>query len=375
MRYELRPTKTMQTNLGELLDMQVIVDLVVEVLIQSIWILVFPGIFFITFLALLWEWIDRKVYARLQNRYGPLHTGWRGILQPLMDFLKLLGKEDLTPRKANKRGFAAVPVVMLVLSLLLCMFLPIVDMNPTAAGVQGIISFEGDLILILFISTLMAFTIILAGYFSSNVFGQTGAARTGMLLISFEIPLILSVVTPALLTGSLRIATIMYTLGSLPAWYALLLIGPLVIFLISLQAELERIPFDVSHAETEIVHGWQVEYSGKKLAMIHMAEEIMLVSGVGLTVTLFLGGPYLLEYIPLPIFQTFGATMAASWFGWIYYTLAFMFKSVIVLLILSNMRTVFARWRIDQIVHAAWRYIVPLSLVWLILIQFVIGGV
>ncbi len=375
MRYELKPTKTMQTNLGELLDMQVIVDLIVEVLIQSLWILVFPGIFFITFLALLWEWVDRKVHARLQNRYGPLHTGWRGILQPLMDFLKLLGKEDLTPRKANKRGFAAVPVVMLMLSLLLCMFLPIVDMNPTAAGVQGIISFEGDLILVLFISTLMAFTIILAGYFSSNVFGQTGAARTGMLLISFEIPLILSVVTPALLTGSLRIATIMYTLGSLPAWYALLLSGPLVIYLISLQAELERIPFDVSHAETEIVHGWQVEYSGKKLAMIHMAEGIMLVSGVGLTITLFLGGPYLLEYIPLPIFQTFGATMAASWLGWIYYTLAFMFKSVIVLLILSNMRTVFARWRIDQIVHAAWRYIVPLSLVWLILIQFVIGGV
>lgn len=355
--------------------MQVIIDLVLEVLIQSFWILIFPGIFFITFLALLWEWADRKIYARLQNRMGPLHTGWRGILQPLMDFLKLLGKEDLTPRKANKRGFAAVPVVMLVLSLLLCMFLPIIDVNPSAAGVQGIISFEGDLILVLFISTLMAFTIILAGYFSSNVFGQTGAARTGMLLISFEIPLILSVVTPAVLTGSLRIATIMYTLGSLPAWYALLLAGPLVIFLIAIQAELERIPFDVSHAETEIVHGWQVEFSGKKLAMIHMAEDIMLVSGVGLAVTLFLGGPYLLEYIPLPLFQTFGSAMATSWFGFIYYTLVFMFKSLLIILLLSNMRTLFARWRIDQIVHAAWRYIVPISLVWLVLIQFVLGGI
>ena len=355
--------------------MQLITDLVVGVLIQSFWILIFPGIFFITFLALLWEWIDRKFYARLQNRMGPLHTGWRGILQPLMDFLKLLGKEDLTPKKANKRGFAAVPIVMLILSLLLCMFLPIVDMDPTAQGVQGILSFEGDLILVLFISTLMAFTIILAGYFSSNVFGQTGAARTGMLLISFEIPLILSVVTPAILTGSLRIATIMQSLGSLPAWYSILLAGPLVIFLIAIQAEMERIPFDVSHAETEIVHGWQVEFSGKKLAMIHMAEDIMLVSGVGLAVTLFLGGPYLFEYIPLPLFQTFGTLMATFWFGFIYYTLVFMFKSVIIILLLSNMRTLFARWRIDQIVHAAWRYIVPLSLVWLVLIQFVLGGV
>jgi NADH-quinone oxidoreductase subunit H len=355
--------------------MQLITDLVIGVLVQSFWILVFPGIFFITFLALLWEWIDRKFYARLQNRMGPLHTGWRGILQPLMDFLKLLGKEDLTPKKANKRGFAAVPVVMLVLSLFLCMFLPIIDMDPTAQGIQGIISFDGDLILVLFISTLMAFTIILAGYFSSNVFGQTGAARTGMLLISFEIPLILSVVTPAILTGSLRVATIMQSLGSLPAWYSLLLAGPLVIFLIAIQAEMERIPFDVSHAETEIVHGWQVEFSGKKLAMIHMAEDIMLVSGVGLAVTLFLGGPYLLEYIPLPIFQTFGTLMATSWFGLIYYTLVFMFKSIIIILLLSNMRTLFARWRIDQIVHAAWRYIVPISLAWLVLIQFVLGGV
>jgi NADH-quinone oxidoreductase subunit H len=167
----------------------------------------------------------------------------------------------------------------------------------------------------------------------------------------------------------------MYTLGSLPAWYALLLAGPLVIFLIAIQAELERIPFDVSHAETEIVHGWQVEFSGKKLALIHMAEDIMLVSGVGLAVTLFLGGPYLLEFIPLPLFQAFGVAISTSWFGLIYYTLVFMFKSLVIILLLSNMRTLFARWRIDQIVHAAWRYIVPISLAWLVMIQFVIGGV
>lgn len=355
--------------------MQSIIGLTLNLLIQSFWILVFPGIFFITFLALLWEWVDRKIYARLQNRMGPLHTGWRGILQPLMDFFKLLGKEDLTPEKADKRSFAAVPIVMLVLSLLLTMFLPIVDMDPSLQGVQGILSFDGDLILVLFISTLIAFTIILAGFFSSNPFGQTGAARTGMLLISFEIPLILSIVTPAILTRSLRISTIMYQLGSLPFWSILLLSGPLVIFLIATQAELERIPFDVSHAETEIVHGWQVEFSGKKLAMIHMAEDILLVSSVGLAVTLFLGGPYLLEYIPLPVFQSFGTYMATSWIGWIYYTLVFMFKSVLVLLILSNVRTLFARWRIDQIVHAAWRYIVPLSLAWLVLIQFILGGI
>jgi NADH-quinone oxidoreductase subunit H len=293
-----------------------------------------------------------------------------------MDFLKLLGKEDLTPRKADRRSFAAVPVVMLILSLLACMFLPIVDMDPSTAGVQGILSFEGDLILVLFISTLMAITIVLGGYFSSNPFGQTGAARTGMLLISFEIPLILSVITPAVLTGSLRIATITSALSGISPFNAWLLIVPFIIFLIAIQAELERIPFDVSHAETEIVHGWQVEFSGKKLAMIHLAEDIMLVLAAGLSVTLFLGGPFLLEYIPLPLFSVdFAAFVASSWIGWIYYTLVFVFKSALVILILSNMRTLFARWRIDQIVHAAWRYIVPISLAWLVVIQLVIGVV
>ncbi len=353
--------------------MQTLVNLFVEVLIQTFWILVFPGIFFITFLALLWEWVDRKVYARLQNRVGPLHTGWKGILQPLMDFFKLLGKEDLTPEKADRRGFAAVPVVMLVLSLLLCMFLPIVDMNPSAPGVQGILSFEGDLIIILFLSTLLAFVIILAGYFSSNPFGQTGAARTGMLLVSFEIPLILALITPAFLTGSLNLSTIMYRLTQMHPAYAWLLILPFIIYLIASQAELERIPFDVSHAETEIVHGWQVEFSGKKLALIHMAEDILLAFSAGMATTLFLGGPYLLEFIPVSVFSVDFASLAATtWVGWIYYPLVFMLKSAIVVVIFSNMRTLFARWRIDQIVRYGWKFMVPLALIAIMIVQVAI---
>ncbi len=349
-------------------------QLLVDTFLFALQVLIFPGIFFITFLALLWEWIDRKVYARLQNRMGPLHTGWRGILQPLMDFLKLLGKEDLTPEKADRRSFAAVPIVMLVLSLMLCMFLPIVDMNPAVAGVQGILSFEGDLIVILFMSTLVAVTIVLGGYFSSNPFGQTGAARTGMLLVSFEIPLILTIMVPALLTGSLSVATILATLSQLNPAYFWLLIVPFIMFMIVTQAELERIPFDVSHAETEIVHGWQVEYSGKKLALIHMAEDIMMVFSAGIATTLFLGGPYLLEYIPFEIFSVqFAQFMSTSWIGIFYYTLVFILKSAIVVAILANVRTAFARWRIDQIVHAGWKVMVPLAILYLVVIQVVVA--
>ncbi len=350
--------------------MQIFASTPLDILLQILWVLVFPGILFITTLALLWEWVDRKVYARMQNRIGPLHTGWRGILQPLMDFFKLLGKEDLTPEKADGRGFAAVPVVMLVLSLTLCMFLPVVDVNPSMPGVQGILSFEGDLILILFLSTLVAILIILAGYFSSNPFGQTGAARTGMLLVSFEIPLIIALIIPATLAGSLSVSTIMNTLvRSSPATVWLLML-PFIIFLITSEAELERIPFDVSHAETEIVHGWQVEYSGKKLALIHLAEDILLVYSAGLATTLFLGGPYLLEFIPLRLFSVDFATLAATtWVGWVYYPLVFMLKSAVVVVILSNMRAAFARWRIDQIVRYAWRVMVPLAILSLFIVQ------
>lgn len=347
---------------------------ILDSLLYGMQILIFPGILFIVVLAFLWEWIDRKVYARLQNRMGPLHTGWRGILQPFMDFLKLLGKEDLTPEKADRRSFAAVPVVMLLLSLILCMFLPIVDMNPSVAGVQGILSFEGDLIVILFMSTLMAIAIVLGGYFSSNPFGQTGAARTGMLLVSFEIPLILTLMVPALLTGSLSVATILATITQANPIYAWLLIVPFIMFMIVTQAELERIPFDVSHAETEIVHGWQVEYSGKKLALIHLAEDIMMVFSAGLATTLFLGGPYLLEFIPIELFSVhFAQFMSSSWVGGIYYTFVFILKSAIVVIILANVRTAFARWRIDQIVHAGWKIMVPLAILYLVVLQVAVA--
>ncbi len=350
--------------------MQTPLDVTIQLLAQTLAVFVFPGILFITFLALLWQWIDRKVHARLQNRFGPLHTGWRGILQPLMDFLKLLGKEDLTPKAADRKSFAAVPVVMLILSLISAMFLPIVDMDPGTSGVQGILSFEGDLVFLLFLSTLMAVTIVLAGYFSSNRYGQTGSARTGMLLISFEIPLILALMTPALLTGSLRLSIITHKLSKLSPAYIWLMIIPVIIYVISLQAELERIPFDVSHAEVEIVHGWQVEFSGKKLAMINLAEDIMLVFGAGMVTALFLGGPLLLEFIPIPLFSVeFAGFMATEWVGWVYYTLVFMFKSTLVIIVLSNIRTAFARWRIDQIVRTAWKFMVPLAIINLVLVQ------
>jgi NADH-quinone oxidoreductase subunit H len=350
--------------------MQTLLDFLFTFLVSALQVLLFPGIFFIIGIAFLWQWLDRKFYARIQSRMGPLHTGRGGLLQPIMDFIKLLGKEDLTPAKADRRSFAIIPIIMLVLSLTLCMFLPIVNIDSTTSWPEGVLSFEGDLILILFLSALMTVTIILAGYFSSNPFGQAGAARTGMLMVTFEVPLIISFITPAMLTGSLKVATIMNRLGALTPTFAWLMILPFFIFLVSVEAELERIPFDVSHAETEIVHGWQVEYSGKKLAFITLTEDIMLFYAAGIATTLFLGGPFLLEFIPLPLFSIdFANFMANTWVGWIYYPLVFLLKSAFIVIILSNMRALFARWRIDQIVRTGWKFMTPLAIINLLLIQ------
>ena len=144
--------------------------MVLEAILDILQILLFPGIFFCLTLALFYSWIDRKYHADLQNRMGPTYTGWRGILQPFADFIKLMAKEDITPAAADRRGFAAVPIVMLAVPLTALLLIPI-------SSATGIISFPGDIVFLMFLSTIIAILIFLAGWFSTNVFSDIGATR------------------------------------------------------------------------------------------------------------------------------------------------------------------------------------------------------
>ena len=313
-------------------------------------VLVFPGLFFILTYGLFAQWVSRKAAARLQNRQGPLHTGWQGILQPLADFIKLLAKEDITPAAANKTVFNFTPLFIFALPLAATFLIPIQSITNLWSWTP-VASFEGDLIMVLFLMSIVVLAIFLAGWSSGNLFGAVGATRVAFMMLAYEIPLSLVAIGPAILARSLSINSIVnWQAESVAAFLAapnlwglvtgmVLFIG-FAIYVICLLAELEMRPFDMSEAETEIVHGWQVEYSGKKLALLNAGHDVKMVLAAALLTSLFLGGP------AGPVLPPF------IWF---------ILKTTFCVLILSNLSVLFARFRIDQLVSGAWRYLVPLA--------------
>jgi len=294
--------------------------------------LILPGFLLLFVLAFLWEWLDRKFVARLQKRHGPLYTGPAGILQPVADLIKLLAKEDIEPTEADKLFFRATPVVLLALPLAGLFFVPM------ATG-TGLAHFQGDLILVLFVFTLLVITTFYAGWASADRFSIVGVMRSTIQMLAYEVPLALAVMGPALAARSLSIGDIVQWQVANGRW--LIWSQPLgfAVALISLMAELEVAPFDSPEAETEIVAGWQTEFSGRKLALIRLGEDMGLVLASSLLVALYLGGPH----GPVP-------GLGPLWF---------LIKAVAVVFLFSNLRAVFARFRIDQMVDWCWKYLVP----------------
>ncbi len=286
-------------------------------------------------LSLFFEWFDRKAFARLQNRYGPLHTGPSGLLQPLADFIKLLSKEDITPEAADKLLFALSPVVICTIPLLTLFFIPVFSK-------EAIVFFEGDLIFALFLATLLYLFVFIAAWSSTNPFSIVGGVRAALQLMSYEIPLALALIVPAMFAKSLSITTIAKWFETSFQPYALVPLAlAFFIAVVCAQAELERVPFDIPEAESEIVAGWQTEFSGRKLALLRLASDIELVLMAALIATLFFGGA------------------AGPWlppFAW------FLIKTTIVVFVFANIRALFARFRIDQLLRGAWGILLPLSM-------------
>ena len=237
-------------------------------------ILIFPGILFLLILAFFYEWIDRKLYAKVQNRYGPLHTGPAGLFQPVADFVKLLSKEDIVPMVCDKLIFSAAPIIYLTLPLTALFVMPI-------AGNSGVVAFEGDLLFVLFVFTLMIITVFLAGWSSMNRYSIIGGVRAILQMMSFEIPMALALIGPAIAAKSLSISTISQW-QSTATWTIFLQPIGFSVLVICLLAELETAPFNIPEAESEVVAGWLTEYSGKKLAMFRLGRniELILASGV-----------------------------------------------------------------------------------------------
>jgi NADH-quinone oxidoreductase subunit H len=315
-----------------------------------LYLLVYPGIIFLFVYSTFVEWFDRKMYARLQNRMGPTHTGRFGLLQPIADFVKLLSKEDIVPERADKTLFTLLPIFGLAIVATAGLLLPVWHVNPLQPGFN---SFPGDIIILLYLLSLPTLIFFLAGWSSTNFFSTIGGTRVLTMLFGYEVPLFLSVLSPALLAGSWRLAEIAAFYRQHPILILPNLIG-FAVALVCVQAKLERTPFDIPHAETEIVGGTFTEYSGKKLAFFRLMTDIELVVSAGLLATVFLGG--------------FGGGIFLGF-------LQFVGKTLAVIFLLSLMRAVTGRIRIDQVVSFAWRYLAPLAVLQLLIVIFLKGWV
>jgi NADH-quinone oxidoreductase subunit H len=309
-------------------------------------ILVYPGLVFLLILAFFYEWIDRKFFARVQNRCGPMFAGPAGLLQPLADFIKLISKEDIVPLACDKMLFDATPIFYFALPLTALFLVPI-------ATQSGLVAFEGDLIFIMFIFTLIVVTVFLAGWSSMSRFSIIGAVRAALQMLSYEIPLGLAMIGPAIAAGSLSISSIAQWQSSHASWGFWLQPIGFGTAIVCMLAELEFVPFDIPEAETEIVAGWRTEFSGRKLALFKLGRDLELVLASALITSLFLGGAQQVGIIP-PIVM-------------------FLAKTIPVILLFSFLRGIFARLRIDQMTSGMWKYLLPIAILQLLLILFGIG--
>lgn len=215
------------------------------------------------------------------------------------------------------------------------------------------ISFPGDVIVLLYLLSLPTMVLFLAGWSSTNAFSIIGGTRVLTMLFGYEVPLFLSVLSPAMLAGSWRLAEIAAFYRAHPLLILVNIIG-FGVALVAVQAKLERTPFDIPHAETEIVGGTFTEYSGKKLALFRLMSDIELVVAAGLLATVFLGG--------------FGG-------GFISACVQFILKTLLIVALLSALRAVTGRIRVDQVVSFAWRYLAPLAVLQLLIVILIKGFV
>lgn len=310
-------------------------------LLQVVELLVFPGLTFFVFLAFFFEWLERKTAARMQGRRGPVVTGPFGILQPVADFFKLASKEEIIPAESDAFVFRWGPALYFAAPAIGIAFIPVL-------GFHSIIENPLDLLFMLFVLTFSTLMATLLGYASAGRYSTIAIGRLVIQYTSYEVPLLLAMVAPALLAGSLSIEGVVSAQGSV--WYILLAPIAFAVFIVASLAELEKPPFDIPEASTEIVGGWMTEYSGNALAYIKLTKNLTYVFLSALAVSLFLGGA------GGPVLFSDANLQAAV------YACYFLVKLFGVGFLIFAIKTALARVRIDQAARLFWTILTPLSL-------------
>ena len=305
-------------------------------------VLLVSGIPLITVILLIW--IERKVAARIQDRIGPNRVGPVGLLQTIADMIKLLSKEDITPTAADRVLYNAAPLVSFASVVLIWAVIPF---TPFHFGVD----LEIGALYFVAIASFGTLAIMVAGWASNNKYALLGAFRVVSLLVSYEVPLVFALLVPVMLAGSMSLLDIVNAQTGM--WFVVLSPLAFVIFYVSAQAETGRAPFDLIEAESELVAGFNIEYSGMKFGMFFAAEFLHVFTNGILMALLFFGGwmgPLYYES-PLIAFAWLGAKG-----GLIYFTTLWLRNTV-------------PRLRIDQIMAFNWKFLVPLSIANLIFIS------
>lgn len=281
---------------------------------------------------LLLIWLERKFIARLQHRYGPNRVGKYGILQLVVDGIKLFTKEDIVPMNADKLIFTLAPIVGFTVALLPFLAVPI--------GEKVIVSdLNIGILYILAVSSLAVVPTLMAGWSPNNKYNLLGGMRAAAMMISYEVPMGLAIIGVVMLTGSLSMTDIVRAQADM--WFIIPQFIGFIVFVVAAFVEAARLPFDLPEAESELVQGWTTEYSGMKFAMLLFAEYIHSIMASLLIAILFLGGWHG-PVLPGPV--------------WL------LLKTFLVLLVLMWMRATVPRVRIDQLLNIGWKILIPLAL-------------
>ncbi|MFM2043704.1 MAG: NADH-quinone oxidoreductase subunit NuoH [Pseudomonadota bacterium] len=287
-------------------------------------------------------WFERKVMGAMQMRQGPQLVGPFGLLQPFADGIKLLQKETIIPAGANRLMFVVAPMLTFLLALVAWAVIPF-DAGMVLADINV------GVLYLFAISSLGVYGIIVAGWASNSKYAFLGSLRSAAQMVSYEVSIGLVIITVLLCVGSLNLTKIVEAQENL--WFFIPLFPMFVIFFISALAETNRAPFDLPEGESELVGGYNVEYSSMTFALFFLGEYINMILMSAMTTILFLGGwlaPFdFLEFIPGPIW--------------------FILKIILCLFVFVWVRATLPRYRYDQLMRLGWKVFLPFSLIWVVL--------
>ncbi len=343
---------------------------------DPLWISIIKAVFIFVFLmlgVLMGVWFERKLISRMQHRYGPNRAGKFGVLQSVADGLKMGLKEDILPRTVDKVIYILAPVLIAVpafLSFSVIPFGPVVSMFGVQTPLQ-LTDLPVAVLLVLAMASIGVYGIVLAGWGSRSPYAILGGLRSSAQVVSYEIAMGLSFVAVFLYAGTLSTSEIVAKQAnggtveafgltiSTPSWFAVLLIPSLLIYVVTMLGETNRVPFDLPEGEGELVGGFHTEYSSSlKFAMFMLAEYVNIFTVSAISITLFFGG----WRAPWPISIWDGANQ-----GW-WPMLWFFIKLVIVFAFFVWVRASLPRIRYDQLMHFGWKVLIPLNLGWILLV-------